>query len=331
MSYVQNLVTIAAFVRSEDVDAAERIIAMPLVKDPSGEKALETLAYLVRRRPDIFAYAMTHRMLADGMSPFEAPRVALLHRAYRTKTVDVLLDHSRFQVERVTARLPLSGEVDIVTVRTGPGAERNMTLIGNAVRTAENLMARPLPTNYVNVWYQETAFPRVTAGTFTSENSGMYITINPEYGIDDGSHEAEFAPGLIAHEVAHYYWHGNVGWIDEGMASFMDIAIENRRAGEPMNAQHRLCDYATNIAEAIRKDKEYRCEHSLGERLFLDLWRTLGEDAFWQRARNLYDMSQVNSSDRLKYTQLNIDHVRDAFGTDSPDAERVIRRWYDGK
>lgn len=333
---VDRLVNMAAFVGDEDADAAARIIAMPFLTslEPPDEMAVEALTDLAAFSPADFADAMSRPALADGVTDSEAPIVATLRGVYRTapNLVDVLLDPSRVYVERKTARLPLSGEVVIVIVRTKPGAQRSVTLVENAVRMTENLMARPLPVNYVGVLFEESV-----ASSFAGTNFGTHIAIRPKYDVDDGSHEADFAPRNIAHEVAHYYWSGSADWVDEGMANLMEAAFENGRTGEPMLPARPPCGYVSNIAhlEALRPSDAalaFGCNYSQGERLFLDLRRTLGETAFWNGARSLYDMSLVDApNDRRDGTFLNISHVRMAFGGESEgEAATVISRWYDG-
>ena len=332
---VDGLVDMAAFVGDEDAGAAARIIAMPFLEslEPPDEMAVEALTDLAAFSPANFARAMSHPALADGVTDSEAPIVAMLRGVYRTapSLVGVLLDPSRVHVERKTARLPLSGEVVIVIVRTKPGAERGMALVENAVRMSENLMARPLPVNYVGVLFEE-----AVTSSFAGTNFGTHIAIRPKYDVDDGSHEADFAPANIAHEVTHYYWGGSADWVDEGMANLMEVAIENERTGAPMLPTKAPCGYVDDIAhlESLRPSDAalaFGCNYSLGERLFLDLHRTLGESAFWNGARSLYDISLVDKpNDRRSGTFLTIDHVRRAFGGESEGAAAtVISRWHD--
>ena len=326
-----------ALIAQENADAAARVIAMPFLTslEPPDEMALEALGDLAYFDSANFAHAMSRPTLADGVTDSEAPIVATLRGVYKTspRLVDVLLDPSRVYVESKTTRLPLSGDVVIVVIRTNPGAARSVTLVENAVRMSERLMERPLPTNYVGVLFEESV-----ASSFAGTNFGTHIAIRPKYDVDDGSRDADFAPRNIAHEVSHYYWSGDADWVDEGMANFMEAAIENRRTGAPMIPTNAPCAYAADIAhlEALSPADAataFGCNYSLGERLFLDLRRALGESAFWSAARELSDMSQADTldDDRRKGTFLNMKHVRQAFGGESEGAAAaVISRWHDG-
>ena len=96
------------------------------------------------------------------------------------------------------------------------------------------------------------------------------------------------------------------------------------------------CAYAGNIAEleslgVSRNDIEFRCNYSLGERLFADLYLTLGEDRFLQGFRALYLASKVeDDADNVRGTSLGIEHVREAFRSDGGAEAAPIARWYDG-
>ena len=76
-----------------------------------------------------------------------------------------------------------------------------MDLLEHAIHAVEAYMAVPLPTNYVGLLFEE-----AVSGDSAGTNFGTHVAALPKYDVDDGSHEAEFAGSLIAHEVAHYYW-----------------------------------------------------------------------------------------------------------------------------
>ena len=99
------------------------------------------------------------------------------------------------------------------------------------------------------------------------------------------------------------------------------MAVENRRVGTQINVTRAPCEFAQNpkaLEELApeRGDDAFIRNYSLGEGLFVSLLRTLGEDAFWERARNLYAASPGAG----------IEEVRQAFG---PKASNGIG-WYEG-
>ena len=245
--------------------------------------------------------------------------------------VDILLDYSKVFVEQRTITLPLAGEVVLFIIRTGPGAARSMELLEHSVRSAEEFMGAPLPTKYVGLLYED-----AVSGNAAGTNFGTHIAILPKYDIDDGSREAEFASSNNAHEVAHYYWSGNEDWVDEGAADFMASVIDGARTGRPLVVTNPPCGHAGSLAEleslGISKDDiEFRCNYSLGERLVVDLYRTLGHERFRQGFRDLYLASAIEDEvDDRRGTSVGIEHVREAFRSNDGSESVVISRWYDG-
>ena len=276
---------------------------------------------------------MSHPSLRGGISNDWAHVVATLHSVAGTNPglIDILLDPAKVSLERRTITLPLAGDVALAIIRTGPGAVRSMDLLEHSVRGAEEFMGTPLPTRYVGLLY-ENAVPGSNAGT----NFGTHIAVRPKYDVDDGSHDAAFAGSGIAHEVAHYYWSGNEDWVDEGTADLMASVIEGARIGRPIGVTNPPCGHAGSIAELeslgiSRGDTEFRCNYSLGERLFVDLYRTLGYERFRQGFRALYLASEAeDDADNRRGTSVGIEHVREAFRSDDGAESAVLSRWYDG-
>ena len=206
-----------------------------------------------------------------------------------------------------------------------------MDLLEHSVRGAEEYMGAPLPTNYVGLLYANAVH-----GSFAGTNSGTHITILPDYDVADGTEEAEFASFAIAHEVAHYYWSGNADWVDEGAAEFMASIVERDRTGRLIGATNSPCPHARNISELERLDIaedgiEFGCNYSLGERLFLDLNRTLGDTQFQQGFRELYIASAArDDTDDYGSASIGIEHVMQAFLLGEKATNAVITRWYDG-
>ena len=303
-------------------DAAARVMDMPFLQtlDAADAAALDSLSGIARYDADQLADILSRPMLKDGVTDDEAPIVSMLYDTLRhaPDLLDTLLDPDATTVERRTVELPLAGEVELVIVRASPGARRSMDLLESAVREAENLMGEPLPARYVGLLFENA----VSHSDFAGTNFGTHIAIRPKHDVDDSG----YAPRLIAHEVAHYYWTDNAVWINEGMAELMEAAIENRRIGTPLNVARPPCPFVRSMAalEALAPEKgepAFWCNYSLGERLFVSLLRTLGEDAFWEGARRLYAASLAAPDGA------GIEEVRQAFGA---DAGGVIALWHEG-
>ena len=65
-------------------------------------------------------------------------------------------------LEERVIELPLSGEVLLTIIRIRDQVTPNMDFLEHSVRTAEEFMSEPLPTNYV-AWYFDDSI-RATAG-----------------------------------------------------------------------------------------------------------------------------------------------------------------------
>ncbi len=324
-------------IAQRDEKSAQRIVAMPFLQtlDAADQVATLSLRQMAFRAPGTLHELLSHPTLSGGITDDWAKIVALLHGVNRTNPglIDTLLDPSRITVEQHTITLPLSGQVDLAIIRTGSGAQRSMTLLESSVRNLEAFMAEPLPTNYVGLLF-ENAVKSSTAGT----NFGTHIAILPEHDVDDGSQEANAAGHIIAHEVAHYYWGGNEDWIDEGAADFLASISERARTGKPLEATNHPCAVASSINalarfDTIRDPDAFNCNYALGERLFLDMYVSLGENRFRRGFGTLYQLSAVeDNGDDRDGTAVGINHLTAAFisPNDPGTVDRVVRRWYDG-
>ena len=316
---------------------ALRIAQMPFLAqlEPADFAAMESLSKLSSFRPDSFLRIMAHPTISAGISDDWAKIVATLYGTVKSnpQLVEALLDPQQVVIEVRSFQLPLAGEVELAIIRLGPGAGRSMDLLEYSVRAAEAFMNAPLPTRYVALLYAD----GVTE-TFAGTNFGTHMAILPEYDVDDESYEAQYAGYIVAHEVAHYYWSGNANWLDEGAAELMAILSENARVRLPLDPDNYPCSHAPNIATLERLSTSssdgarsaFRCNYSLGERLFLDLHRSLEEDEFKQGFRSLYEVSKVSDEDETtEGISLGIVALREAFGS-ATSTPVVTARWYEG-
>ena len=320
-----------------DPDAARRIVSMPFLEtlQPHDLMAMESLARLVDADISAFRRIMAHSRIRDGISNEEAQIVALLAGTTRTNfsLVEEVLDASQVAVELRKPRLPLAGEVTLAIIRTREGAFRTMDLLEHAVRSAEDLMGKPFPVRYVALLFDD-----AVSSSYTGINFGTHAAVLPVYDTVGAGREADAAGGIIAHEVAHYYWKGSEVWLDEGAAEFMATFSERTRTGAPLEPDNYPCGSASGIRELEARDYTrdatgYVCNYAMGERLFLDLYHALGEDAFRQGFRRLNDMVAELESDASETAGMA--EVRRAFaGENVPDgnktATEVIERWYAG-
>ena len=331
-----------SYLSNRDPDGASRVVGMPFLEtleaaDVSAIAALSSLAWF---RETDFQRVMSHPTISDGITDDWAKIVATLYGVsrYNAPLIDTLLDAEQVTLEERTIELPLAGETHLAIIRTGPGAERSMDMLEHSVRRAEEFMALEFPNRYVGWLVGEAVTP-----TFGGNNFGTHIATLPKYDVDDGSNPAEFAGHLVAHEVAHYYWIGNRNWVDEGASDLIATVSENARTGRPVEVTNNPCGYVRSIQEledldvtsAFGADSAFTCNYALGERLFVDLYRNLGEGAFQQGLRDLYLLSQVDDvGQNGDNTELGIEHVKAAFtgakDVDTSAMDAIAARWYDG-
>ena len=239
-----------AYVAQSSPSVAERIVGMPFLTaiGPVDIPAINALAALAAFSGDSLEQIMAHPSIARGITDELTPVVAMLYGVVKTNPslIERLLNPEEVDLERRSITLPITGDVDLAIVRTRPGAARGMDLLEYSVRASEELIGEPLPTRYVGLLYEDAAGEGPAGANF-----GTHIAILPEYDVDDGSFDAEFAPHNIAHEVSHYYWGGNANWIDEGLAEFMASAIQGRRTGELVRVTNAPCTYVRSIIELV--------------------------------------------------------------------------------
>ena len=323
-----------SFISSKDGPAAQRILAMPFLAtiESPDVRALASLSGMVDERPESFDYVMSHPSLADGITDEMSPVVAMLNGVADTNPglTDTLLDPESISIERRAITLPLSGGVELTIVRTRSGSPTSMDLLEHSVRMAEDLMAEPLPTGYVGLLYEDAVL-----GSSFGTNFGTHIAVRSERAAEADYVEGSSDTGSIAHEVAHYYWSGNADWVDEGAADFFNAVIEKGLDGEEVMPEGGPCPYMRTISELDEQPPdsdtdEFGCNYTLGERLFLDLYRSINEVDFWQGIRDLYVRSQVSEEPDNPYgsTRIDIEHIREVFKSDA--AAVVTARWYDG-
>ena len=208
--------------------------------------------------------------------------------------------------ERVIT-LPLSGDVPLVIIHSLPGPTRSMDGLEYAVRGVEALIGAPLPVPVIRLLLSEFGGGAGNAGDYIIMPAGT-----------DGTHWLDNA---IIHEMGHHYGREGEGWVTEGTASIIEDIVAEPREGKPVNAHNYPCAHASSIAE-LERNPLYGCNYSLGKRIFVDMYRTLGAELFQQGLHNLHS------------GLFDIDSLRRAFTSAAPDqaeaVDAVVDRWYNG-
>ena len=306
---------------------AVSLMNMPFLQsvNPGDLQAVTSLRMVSQENgPTAFQQIVNHPTFSSGGITDEwTPVVTTLESVqdYNQSLTDILLDQSQVNLEARNIQTPLRGAVALNIVRIG--AERDpqsMDRLENAVRSAEDFMGEPLPTDMVVVLYAD-----AVRGNNAGHNSGTSIAILPKY--DSATEKG--AQEINDHEVAHYYWGGNQNWIDEGMATFTADLLQARRTGTRILPGKPPCPEYRTISQLSTRDDTHRCDYSLGERLFTDLHDALGTTEFREGMSALYRESTVeDNADNLQGTKLGISHIKAAFT--STAAKEIINRWYHG-
>ena len=312
---------------NRDEAVALEILGMPFLQtvEPADGGAMEALRRMAAYQLENFERVMAHPTLSGGISDEWAKVVMVLGAVsgFAPDRIDTLLDPGQVNLEERVIDLPLAGAVTLAIIRTQEGEPRSMDLLEEAVRNSVAFMGVRLPNSRVTLHFDD-AYGAVGAGV----NFGTHIGMLSRYDVDDDSAAADLTGPITAHEVAHYYWRGKP-WVAEGGASFLAAISENIRIGQPVDSGHHACTHAASLAELEdqQRNSERGCQYAFGQRLLLDLYRTLGEDTFRQGFRDLYLMSKTEA--------LDIRHYWAAFTTVAPDRvediDRIVARWYEGE
>ena len=293
------------------------LAAEPWLRDGLTTSERQLLARQTEQIPYIAATdAVMHAGRALGAAWVEdgidEDELILVKQAVSVNGIDALLrameDPSfRVIVEKRVITLPLSGETPLVIIRTRPGPPRSMDGLEYAVRGVEALLGAPLPVPVV----------RLLLDPFGggAGNAGDYIILPAD---TDGT---DWLDGAIIHEMAHHYGRAGKGWVTEGAASIIEDIVAEPRGGKPVDAHNYPCAHAASIAE-LERDPLYGCNYTLGKRIFVDMYRTLGAELFRQGLGNLHS------------GEFGIHSFRTAFKSAAPaqaDAvDAVVDRWYNG-
>ena len=299
--------------------AAVKLADMPFLNsiERADAPAIESLRHLERENTAQFLEVMDHSVLTDGISDDEAKLITLLWgtNRYKPEYVDDILTQTGIFVEEKTIQLPLSGEVLLAVFRHRDQVTPAMDYLEHSVTFMEDVMANPLPANYLAVFFTD-ALPEGVGG----KHFGTYIGAQPHFDVV-GTARWKHTPFVIAHEVAHRYWSGNKwDWTDEGLAVFLATLSEHRRTDFPIEARKRPCVSAQTIGELEAMYTEATgtegdsCNYPLGEAIFLDLYHSLGEETFTEGLRRLYAKDLLDDpADDCEGTQLGICQVVAAF------------------
>lgn len=308
---------------TKDEGMAQQIIGMPFLQtvEPVDTGAMIALWHLASSYPQLLQRVITHPTLVDGITD-EWVNVIVVLRVVRDNTpnlLEALLDPNRVTIEERAITLPMAGEINLAIVRTRPGSEQSMDSLERILLGAEEFMGTALPVGYVTVLFEDSIHA----------SGSNYRTLLAART----AHDVGGALGILSHEVGHFYWKDNYGWIDEGAAIFMSRILRDYPAeqwaepyGFPFRFVANIADLEQSQFEGSAQPYLFWADYFLGERVFADLYRNLGDADFRAGFRKLYEIS--------KDVKAGMHELRDAFKAASPEAaatiDTIVARWYDG-
>ena len=252
-----------------------------------------------------------------------------------------MLDPEQIFVEHREVMLPL-GTVALSVIRSGmteadAAESRTMELLEHSVRTQVEFIGVSFPTKHAIVIAADTP----------GHGGGADISLGTYFEVE--------SIAFIAHQIAHSYTFGAQPWTEEGTASFLDSFSESAIYGTPLPSPRSSCNLADNIAELVRLEHDAStnprtvhvtqadlysagCNYILGEGMFLDLYRSLGDQAFRQAFRNMHLLSRDEDrtlKQKCTGVERGLCYITAAFVTgatreNAAIAEEIINRRYYG-
>ena len=275
-----------------DVEAAAAVIPMPFLESPDATDALAIRAMRRLATHGVLSALIDSALFQTGIADTDTALVAAVGTLYGDAgAVRRVLTPGIASIESVAAGTELTPDLRISIVRTGsqsrPGTVETTR---EAVAFVERMMQMPLPTEHVIVVLDDSSITSGYAGT----NYGFAFSYSPEYETRQDMYEWRQLQAGFVHEVAHYYWRGNAGWIDEGVANTVEYVygIENGLSRGQLKTRRKTCD-AHDLAmlamwDPSPNDSAYRCNYYLGDHLFKELLETLGSMEFSGKLWELY-------------------------------------------
>lgn len=286
---------------------AQRIANMPFLDTPlkgADLPALATLAGIAKHNERDFVTLLEHNITDESSWRVVPQRDLLLTDSELARDI---LDSEKW---RLLVRQTVMPDGDVATVGI------LWPVASSSYRPNHEIVAKALHTG----WHLNGGLPvpnldlPVILGIELHESTqarlrGNHIEVSPEYSCNTPT-----GRWVLAHEVAHLWWHDNPGWIDEGMAEL--VAALATGAEQPKGART-YCAVPDITTLNSLNPQPVLCDYDLGRRLFQGLHKANLSD-FAERTRQLYS--------RRKDFPLRDDDIRNAFDHDDywPTLDRYL-------
>ena len=285
---------------------ASALTRMPFLRDhtPGDRQAIQSLAAISTRSTADASAIVNAASFADGggVDNDEAKIIAVMGDLYYdndTVRISWLTEYGTLEERSVVGQHGNPLHFSIVRVFTSKQNSQLMQTAISATRHAEILMGRALPTDFVGILVAD------QAGAAGSNYRGINIRVDAGF---DGTYTDRQRQSTVAHEIGHYYWSSRFAhesWISEGAAQYIGAYSVRRQFGDnDVYTEFWPCPYYRTIEHLRADNPEYSsngglCNYSLGERLFIDLDRSMTANAFNAAFRDLYRRLSTYEQDEI--------------------------------
>ena len=270
-----------------DEKAAAAVIGMEFLAVPDTTDALALRGMRRLGREGLLSALLGHPSYQDGITETETTLIAAVSTLGDAEEIGRALDPGYASIEAVSIGTEMTPGLKVSIIRTGTQSQpRTIDSVRDAVVFAEGVMQLPLPTDHVIIMLNDEAAVPGYAGT----NYGFAISYKPEYEKQRDAEKWNILQAGLVHEVAHYYWRGNVGWIDEGMATLIEYIYRIEIGMDQWFLRNPRRDCEAHDLEMLSKwnpdtsNPRYKCNYYLGRAFFQELRESMGEAEFDERA-----------------------------------------------
>ncbi len=291
---------------------ASALTRMPFLQDhtPGDFQAIQTLTLISRAEPKDATSIATHTGFADGggIDNTEAKIIAVMSIPYfdgDAVLIDWLAKYGTVEQRNTVGQYDNPLNFSIVRLITSRQNSKLMQTATSAVSDAETLMGQALPIDFVGI---------LVADVPDAAGVNNSISIQVDAGFDGTRYIDRYRQRTIAHEIGHYWWGTGVGahhedWIGEGAASYIGAYSEWSQFNDKDVYTNRYpCPYYRTIEHLRADNPEYGkndvsygslCNYSLGERLFINLDRSMTRPQFNVAFRNLHRRLSTYEQDEI--------------------------------
>ena len=296
-----------------------RVVEMPFLQthQPMDTGAASSLAYISWYDRAAANAVADHPWLEGGITDDQTAAVALTHGEYISGGNPAkVLSTAAPQFHLLQAALPMAGEIWI-TIATERGTARaadTARKVQQDLSWLEQYLDQALPTGNVLLHYGATMPP-------AAKGANVQTAI-----LQPAHHHTPAQYRWVRHELAHYWWNSNRGWLDEGMAQVLTSLLNSTGQPASLPATSPGCPGNTRISnldkDVPERNVSSQCIHAVGERFIRTLYQEAGYGAFQEGTRGLVDM--VNQP---PYQDMGLDQVKTACAHTPAALKAALDRW----